>query len=72
MDGVFIGATWSRDMRNMMLLAFLGYVAALAVLVPLFGNHGLWAGLNLFLLMRGLFLLILVPRRAAQAFRPAQ
>ncbi|OHV73287.1 MATE family efflux transporter [Ensifer sp. LCM 4579] len=72
MDGVFIGATWSRDMRNMMLAAFLVYCASLAVLVPLFGNHGLWAGLNLFLLMRGISLLALVPRRAAQTFRPAQ
>ncbi|WP_026613309.1 MATE family efflux transporter [Ensifer aridi] len=72
MDGVFIGATWSRDMRNMMLAAFLGYCAALTILVPVFGNHGLWAGLNLFLLMRGVFLLMLVPRRAAQTFRPAQ
>lgn len=72
MDGVFIGATWSRDMRNMMIAAFLVYCASLAALVPLFGNHGLWAGLNLFLLMRGLSLLALVPRRAAQTFRPAQ
>ncbi|MDK1493298.1 MATE family efflux transporter [Sinorhizobium sp. 7-81] len=72
MDGVFIGATWSRDMRNMMLAAFIGYAIALAVLIPVFGNHGLWAGLNLFLLLRGVFLLILVPRRAAQAFRATQ
>ena len=27
MDGVFIGATWSRDMRNMMLLSFAAYLA---------------------------------------------
>ncbi|ACP23980.1 DNA-damage-inducible protein F [Sinorhizobium fredii NGR234] len=72
MDGVFIGATWSRDMRNMMLAAFVVYGAALTVLVPAFGNHGLWAGLNLFLLLRGLFLVLLLPRRAAQTFRPAQ
>jgi multidrug resistance protein, MATE family len=68
MDGVFIGATWSRDMRNMMLAAFAGYVVALCLLVPAFGNHGLWAALNLFLLFRGLFLMVLVPRRVAQAF----
>lgn len=72
MDGVFIGASWSREMRNMMLLAFAGYLAALALLVPAFGNHGLWAALNLFLLMRGLFLLMLVPRRSRQAFLSAQ
>ena len=72
MDGVFIGATWSRDMRNMMLLAFFFYGAALCLLVPAFGNHGLWAALNLFLLFRGFFLVVLVPRRSAQAFLPAQ
>ncbi|MBZ7920344.1 MATE family efflux transporter [Ensifer adhaerens] len=72
MDGVFIGATWSREMRNMMVAAFVGYAAALAVLVPVFGNHGLWAGLNLFLLMRGLFLLSRIPAKARQTFRPAQ
>ena len=72
MDGVFIGATWSREMRNMMIAAFVGYAAALAVLVPAFGNHGLWAGLNLFLLMRGLFLLSRIPTKARQTFQPAQ
>lgn len=72
MDGVFIGATWSREMRNMMVAAFVGYAAALAVLVPVFGNHGLWAGLNLFLLMRGVFLLSRIPAKARQTFRPAQ
>jgi Na+-driven multidrug efflux pump len=49
MDGVFIGATWSRDMRNMMLVSVLVYLAAWAVLTPLFGNHGLWAALLIFL-----------------------
>ncbi|OQP85856.1 MATE family efflux transporter [Rhizobium rhizosphaerae] len=68
MDGVFIGATWSRDMRNMMLLAFALYGLAAAILVPAFGNHGLWAALNLFLLARGLLLLARLPKRAAASF----
>ncbi len=68
MDGVFIGATWSRDMRNQMLLSFLAFLAALAVLVPVLGNHGLWIAFNLFLLARGLFLYRLLPGKAAQAF----
>jgi multidrug resistance protein, MATE family len=68
MDGVFIGATWSRDMRNMMLLSLALYVAALFTLGPLFGNHGLWASLHVFLLARGLSLLAVLPRRAAQTF----
>ena len=61
MDGVFIGATWSHAMRNRMLMAFASYCLALALLVPPFGNHGLWASLNLFLLLRGLLLLQRLP-----------
>ncbi|MDI6836823.1 MAG: MATE family efflux transporter [Rhizobiaceae bacterium] len=68
MDGVYIGATWSREMRNMMLLAFAGYGLSLALFVPLFGNHGLWLSLNLFLAMRGLLLLARLPARVHQSF----
>lgn len=68
MDGVYIGATWSREMRNMMLLAFAGYGLSLALFVPLFGNHGLWLSLNLFLAMRGLLLLVRLPARVHQSF----
>lgn len=72
MDGVFIGATWSNDMRNRMLMAFAGYCLALALFVPWLGNHGLWLAMNVFLLLRGLLLAVLVRRRADQAFLPAQ
>ncbi|RWX76916.1 MATE family efflux transporter [Neorhizobium lilium] len=68
MDGIFIGATWSREMRNMMILSFVIYCGSLAVLVPPMGNHGLWLSLNLLLLMRGLFLAAMVPRKARQSF----
>jgi putative MATE family efflux protein len=61
MDGVYIGATWSHAMRNRMLMAFAGYCLALAALVPAFGNHGLWASLNVFLVLRGLLLLQRLP-----------
>ncbi len=44
-DGVYIGATLTRLMRDLMLVCVLVYAAALAVLVPGFGNHGLWAAL---------------------------
>ena len=56
LDGAFIGATRTRDMRNMMVLSVLGYYAAVAVLMPLYGNHGLWAALNLSYALRGLTL----------------
>ncbi len=45
LDGIYIGATWTRPMRNAMLQAVGIYGLAVALLVPLFGNHGLWAAL---------------------------
>ena len=68
MDGVFIGATWSAAMRNVMLAAFVGYLAALALFVPVFGNHGLWLALNLFLAFRGIFLASRLPVLAGRQF----
>lgn len=68
MDGVFMGTAWTAEMRNMMLLSFLAYVVAVIALPPLFGNHGLWAALNLFLLMRGLTLAAILPGKAGRMF----
>lgn len=68
MDGVFIGATWSRDMRNMMLLSLVLFVACTHFLGISFGNHGLWAALNIFLISRGFGLLALMPKRMNQTF----
>ena len=56
LDGVFIGATWTAAMRNMMLLSLIVYFLAWAVLTPFFGNHGLWAALMLFFVARALTL----------------
>jgi multidrug resistance protein, MATE family len=56
LDGVFIGATRTVDMRNMMLVSFAIYLVALAVLAPTFGNHGLWAALNVFFIARAVTL----------------
>lgn len=53
LDGVFIGATRTRDMRNMMVVSGLVYLVALTILFPLFGNHGLWAALIVSFLARG-------------------
>lgn len=68
MDGIFIGATWSRDLRNMMLLSLAVFVAAMFLLTPAFGNHGLWAALHVFLIARGLGLLAILPGRARATF----
>jgi Na+-driven multidrug efflux pump len=68
MDGVFIGATWSRDMRNMMLLSFAAYAAAIFLLGSVFGNAGLWAALHVFLIVRGLSLVAIMPARRREVF----
>lgn len=68
MDGVFIGATWSRDMRNMMLLSLVVYIIAYDTLFPLMGNHGLWLALEIFLGLRGISLMLICRRRADQSF----
>ena len=56
LDGIFIGATQTRDLRNMMLLSVALYLPAWYSFVIWFGNHGLWASLMLFLALRGLTL----------------
>jgi MATE family multidrug resistance protein len=56
LDGIFIGATRSRDMRNMMAVSFAIYVAAVLLLVPEFGNHGLWAAMLIAFVVRGVTL----------------
>lgn len=68
MDGVYIGATWSRDMRNMMFLSLIFFFAVLYAAKPLMGNHGLWLSLNLFLSIRGITLLAMLPRRYRAEF----
>ena len=56
LDGIFIGATRTADMRNMMFISFCVYLIALALLLPSYGNHGLWASLIVFSIARGVTL----------------
>ena len=67
LDGVFIGATRTKDMRNMMVLSFAVYAVAVAVLMPSFGNHGLWAALLISFVARGVTLAWRYPALEARA-----
>ncbi len=73
LDGVFIGATRSVELRNGMLLSVFGvYLPAWYLLQP-WGNHGLWAALMLFMAARGLTLAWYLPRLARSvAPRPSR
>lgn len=67
-DGIFTGALATRDMRNMMVLSTLAYLAAWSVLEPAFGNHGLWAALSIFFVVRGLSFASRLPALERRAF----
>ena len=61
-DGVFVGATRSKDMRNAMLGSlFLVFLPSWYLLQPL-GNHGLWLAFTLFMFSRGLSMHLLYKR----------
>ena len=68
-DGIFIGATLSREMRNAMLISGAVYLVALLTLPDALGNHGLWLSLMVLNAMRGVTMAALYPRaeRAAGA-----
>ena len=70
LDGIFIGATRSRDMRNMMAVSFAVYVGAMAVLLPTLQNHGLWLALLISFVARGVTLGLRYPALEAQADTP--
>ncbi|MCQ4262313.1 MATE family efflux transporter [Stutzerimonas stutzeri] len=61
LDGLFIGATRAREMRNSMLLA-VGLTLPLGWLLQGLGNHGLWLAFLSFMLMRGICLGVLAQR----------
>lgn len=69
LDGIFIGATRARDMRNMMAVSLVIYVLSLLVLLPAFGNHGLWLALLISFVSRGLTLALKYPALEAGAAR---
>jgi MATE family multidrug resistance protein len=57
LDGIFIGTGHTREMRNAMIFSVLAYLALLQLTIPMFGNHGLFLGLAIFMLIRAVSLL---------------
>ncbi len=62
-DGIYIGATAGKAMRNSMIIAtaFVFFPVYLLLDAPM-GNHGLWLAFILFLAARGVSMTILAPR----------
>ncbi|MFQ3246336.1 MAG: MATE family multidrug resistance protein [Arenicella sp.] len=65
LDGIFIGTGFTREMRNAMIASLLIYLLALSFLIPAFGNHGLFIGLGVFMLVRAATLCFYYPKIVA-------
>lgn len=68
MDGAFTGATWDVAFRNGSFFTVAAFFATWAVLVPLYGNHGLWLTLVLNFIVRGGILYGFLPGQLRRTF----
>ena len=66
-DGIYIGATWARDMRNLMVASLAIYLTAWWLLQPL-DNAGLWIALLIFFIARGALQALRYPALAKAPF----
>lgn len=69
-DGIYIGTTHTKEMRNGMLISLVVFVASAQLLVPLLGNHGLWLSYHVFMVARALTLGAWFPRILKAADQP--
>ncbi|MEM8660014.1 MAG: MATE family efflux transporter [Pseudomonadota bacterium] len=69
LDGIFIGATHTREMRNASFLSSTVFVLAWWIFTPSLGLNGLWLAFVIYVVVRALFLLMYYPRllRALQS-----
>ena len=56
LDGIFIGATQTKEMRNAMMISVVSFIIVSIYLSKYLGNHGLWFSLLFFMLFRSLTL----------------
>ena len=61
LDGIFVGATRARDMRNAMAVSLAIYFACFFLAEPLWGNNGLWLSLTVLFAARAVTLALCYP-----------
>jgi len=62
LDGIFIGATRAREMRNAMIISTGAFLPMSLILADRFGNHGLWLAFLMYFLLRAATLGLYLPR----------
>lgn len=62
LDGVFIGATRTHTLMRCMAICVAALALGMLTLPPLWGNHGVWLALMLFMALRGVTLATQLPR----------
>jgi MATE family multidrug resistance protein len=62
LDGVFIGATATRDMRNASILSCLAFIGLSMLLIPRWANLGLWISFVFYVVVRAVALGARYPR----------
>ena len=61
-DGIFVGASKTKELRNAMIMSVGIYLLTAILLVNIFGNLGLWIALSVFFSLRGLTLFLYLGR----------
>jgi len=64
-DGVYIGMTRTAEMRNCLFIAMLLFFVVAIPTSQWLGNHGLWLGMMVFMLARGVLLAVWFPRASS-------
>jgi MATE family multidrug resistance protein len=62
LDGIFIGATHARELRDSMLISFIVFLGLAVALQRPLGNHGLWCAFSIWMAVRGITLAMRLPR----------
>ncbi len=71
LDGIFVGATRSRAMRDTMIISVIVFVPLSLWLAGLMGNHGLWLAFMMYFLARGITLAMALPGIKKAIISPA-
>lgn len=60
-DGIYLGATATKPLRNTMIVSMLLFISSVYLFLP-YGNHGLWGAITVLLIIRGIMLTLLAPK----------